>query len=324
MLSLSKITAAAFITNIIVGVTVFPLIASAWTGPAGAAPGSNAAAPINVSSVNQTKNGNLGVGGLAVFGNTLLQGGSYLDFGTVAGSAGYGIWDNSGVLNFKSSGGSWQSIQQIVAALVGSQTLQSVTNNGNTTSNPIEAGQVQIGLNPAGGTDEMQVTNSSGGTYLYAYSTAGSSATIGAWNSSTRASVLNLNGSSINLSSNTTVSGNVTAASFLYSSDQRLKTDIQPLTGNLVKVLQIQPVSYLWKDQSRGAGTQIGFIAQNVQQVAPQLVHTDASTTLESLDYARMSTLLVGSVQELDQKIVDQQKEIDQLKAAITALQASK
>ena len=103
-----------------IGAIFFSLVASAWTGPTATAPGNNTAAPINVGSVNQVKNGNIGVNGLAVFGNTLLQGSSYLNFGSTSGTSGYGIWDNGGTLNFKNSGGSWQTIQATVATLVGS------------------------------------------------------------------------------------------------------------------------------------------------------------------------------------------------------------
>ena len=116
------------------------------------------------------------------------------------------------------------------------------------------------------------------------------------------------------------VSGSANAASFLYNSDERLKKDIAPLTGNLSKVLALKPVTYQWRDPKTGTGPQIGFIAQQVQEVEPVLVHTDASTTLESVDYARMTPLLVGSVQELDKKIADQQQEIDMLKAEVQAL----
>jgi hypothetical protein len=81
--------------------------AAAWTGPSAAPPGSNVSAPLNVGTTAQVKNGNIGVNGLAVFGNTLLQGSSYLNFGSTVGASGYGIWDNAGILNFKNSGGAW-------------------------------------------------------------------------------------------------------------------------------------------------------------------------------------------------------------------------
>ncbi|MGA2496084.1 MAG: hypothetical protein ABSF67_24705 [Roseiarcus sp.] len=119
----SKTTFVAFASGIAIGAIFFSAIVSAWTGPTATAPAGNVAAPINVSSIDQVKNGNLGVNGLAVFGNTLLQGSSYLNFGSTAGPGGYGIWDNAGVLNFKNNGGSWQTIQATVAALVGAGSL---------------------------------------------------------------------------------------------------------------------------------------------------------------------------------------------------------
>ena len=54
--------------------------------------------------------------GLAVFGNTILQGSSYLNFGATSGSAGYGIWDNAGTLSFKNSGGTWTALGVVAAA----------------------------------------------------------------------------------------------------------------------------------------------------------------------------------------------------------------
>ena len=123
-----------------------------------------------------------------------------------------------------------------------------------------------------------------------------------------------------NASGNVTMS-NVTASSFLYSSDQRLKKDIAPLQGALAMVELIRPVTYQWKDASKPAGDHIGFIAQNVQQIAPDLVHTDASTTLESVDYARMTPILTGAVQELDTKSRDQAKQIDALTSQVAAQQ---
>lgn len=119
----TKTAFVALASGIVIGAIFFSAFVSAWTGPTATAPGNNVAAPLNVGSVNQTKNGNLGVNGLAVFGNTLLATSTYLNFGAISGSSGYGIWDNGGVLNFKNSGGSWQTIQQTVAALVGSGTV---------------------------------------------------------------------------------------------------------------------------------------------------------------------------------------------------------
>jgi hypothetical protein len=111
--------------------------------------------------------------------------------------------------------------------------------------------------------------------------------------------------------------GNLYANAYYYNSDARLKQNIKPLGDTLSTVLALTPVTYEWKDASRGAGEQLGFIAQDVQKVAPDLVHTDAASGMMSVDYAKVTPLLVGAIQA-------QQKEIDDLKAEVEALRAAR
>jgi hypothetical protein len=107
-------------------------IAYAWSGPTAAPPNGNVAAPINVGSTDQVKNGGLGVNSLAVFGNSLFGGSAgsnaYLNFGATSGSAGYGIRDNAGTLEFKNNGGTWDSLQTIVYNLTGGAAPRSWVN----------------------------------------------------------------------------------------------------------------------------------------------------------------------------------------------------
>ncbi len=97
--------------------------AYAWTGPSAAPPNSNVSAPINVGTVDQVKNAGLSLNALAVFGNTILSGSSrYLNFGTTAGSGGYGIRDNAGTMQFKNSAGSWTAFGSGSGSLSGAGT----------------------------------------------------------------------------------------------------------------------------------------------------------------------------------------------------------
>ena len=100
-----------------------PLIASAWTGPTASPPNGNVAAPINVGTTAQVKNGGLGVNTLTVFGNSLFGGSTgsnaYLNFGDTSGVNGYGIRDNNGLLEFKNSSSTWQSLQSVLWTLCG-------------------------------------------------------------------------------------------------------------------------------------------------------------------------------------------------------------
>jgi hypothetical protein len=55
---------------------------SAWVGPSSNPPNENVPAPINVGSVAQVKTGSLGVGGLAVFGDSIFSGDVRITDGT--------------------------------------------------------------------------------------------------------------------------------------------------------------------------------------------------------------------------------------------------
>src|SRR5262249_36939336 len=121
---------------------------AAWTGPTATAPGNNVLAPINVGATDQTKNSNLGVNGLAVFGNSILQANSYLNWGATSGTNGYGVRDNGGTLEFKNTGGSWQSLQTIInnyVPLGGGGWALSSNNLYNTNSANVSVG---AGTNP--------------------------------------------------------------------------------------------------------------------------------------------------------------------------------
>lgn len=108
---------------LVAALSVFALCSvavAAWTAPSALAPGGfSGGAPVNGGSTSQVKSGSLSVNGLAVFGNTLLQGNSYLNFGTTAGSGGYGVRDNAGVLEFKNAGGQWASLASTTASFIG-------------------------------------------------------------------------------------------------------------------------------------------------------------------------------------------------------------
>jgi hypothetical protein len=105
------------------------------------------------------------------------------------------------------------------------------------------------------------------------------------------------------------VSGNASKSSagdWLANSDERLKKDIQPLQGALQKLLQLKGITYQWNDSqtgtSRPEGKQMGFTAQNIQQVFPQLVSADAQGFLQTA-YGTYDALYVEAIKELLKKI---------------------
>ena len=98
-------------------------------------------------------------------------------------------------------------------------------------------------------------------------------------------------------------SNSVSSGSFLYTSDRNLKTNIVPLQNSLSKVLQLQGVSFNWKNTGR---TDDGLIAQDVEKVFPELVSTDKSGS-KSVEYGNLVGVLIEAIKE-------QQKQIDELK----------
>ncbi|MEE4177202.1 MAG: tail fiber domain-containing protein [Bacteroides sp.] len=115
---------------------------------------------------------------------------------------------------------------------------------------------------------------------------------------------------------NRTSDGTLTTA----TSDARLKENIHTLQGGLEKVLQLRGVSFTWKNNPE-YGTRIGFIAQEFEQVIPELVFTNEVDGFKGINYAEVSAVLVKAVQEQQALIEAQQKAIDELLIRIEALE---
>jgi len=91
----------------------------------------------------------------------------------------------------------------------------------------------------------------------------------------------------------------------LTKSDGRLKKNVKPLADSLEKVLKLRGVSYQWDKEkipeTRGLDDkeQIGFIAQEVEEVIPELVSTSSSDGYKAVAYDKMTAVLVEAVKEL-------------------------
>ena len=107
---------------------------------------------------------------------------------------------------------------------------------------------------------------------------------------------------------NLTVTNNLTVqGTLIESSSRKYKTAITSLPNQLETVLKLNPVSYVKK--STGV-TEMGFIAEEVQELLPTAVAKDA----EGVYYSRLTAVLVSAVQELKQQLDDQALEIKELK----------
>ena len=93
-------------------------------------------------------------------------------------------------------------------------------------------------------------------------------------------------------------------------SDERQKENVSTLTGALDKVKQLRGVNFTWKDNSRGTDTQIGLIAQEVEQVYPELVGDGdlpndefGNAPMKSVNYAHLTSVLIEAIKELEARV---------------------
>ena len=100
--------------------------------------------------------------------------------------------------------------------------------------------------------------------------------------------------------------GDVVAFSSTIASDERLKENVKDLNYGLKDVLNIRPVSFDWKEK-RNAQHDIGVIAQEIEKIIPEVVEEvdtlNSEDTHKTVDYAKLTSVLIKAVQEQQQQI---------------------
>ncbi len=105
-----------------------------------------------------------------------------------------------------------------------------------------------------------------------------------------------------------------TSAGCVSSSDLRLKENIQPLDFSLEKLLSLKGVQYDWKNKAvYGDQHQIGFIAQELEKVFPEVVYTDKETGLKTVSYGQLLAPVVEAIKVLFGKTKDNTRAIASL-----------
>jgi hypothetical protein len=107
-------------------------------------------------------------------------------------------------------------------------------------------------------------------------------------------------------------------------SDRRFKKDITPFKPVLDHLTALQPVHYYWRrtefpDRHFGAAQTYGLIAQDVEQVLPELVVTN-DDGYKAVDYSKLPLLTIQAVKELKsendalkQRVADLEKMVREL-----------
>ena len=97
-------------------------------------------------------------------------------------------------------------------------------------------------------------------------------------------------------------SGTVTATNVVAVSDGSLKTNIQQLENSLDVIQKLKGVSYNWTDPDNH-DDEIGLIAQDVEEVVPEVVRNLGNSSLKGIEYQKLTAILIEAVKELSGKL---------------------
>lgn len=128
------------------------------------------------------------------------------------------------------------------------------------------------------------------------------------------------------------------SGTFTSTSDERLKKNVETVQNAMSKIVQITPVTYEYKTTefnklNLAKGTQIGFTAQDLEKVYPELVSEDVhsfssntddsqeksenSMTIKSVNYIGMIPILTKGIQEQQELISSLLEKVEQLEIEI-------
>lgn len=132
-------------------------------------------------------------------------------------------------------------------------------------------------------------------------------------------------GTSVNPSVMLYVQGTVSATAYVTNSDKRYKTNFKDVENVIPAIKNIRPVFYDWNadlypEMKFDKARQIGFIAQDIEPLFPEMVQTD-NNGYKSVDYGKMTVVLLEAVKEQQKQIESSQEENNQLKSQLQALQ---
>ena len=104
---------------------------------------------------------------------------------------------------------------------------------------------------------------------------------------------------------------NGTSTTYSTTSDRRLKDNIQPITDATIKLMSMKPVTHTWISSPDEPKVH-GFIAQEMQEIVPEAVSGDAdSEEMMSMDYGRITPVLVAALQEAHKKISELEERLN-------------
>ena len=192
--------------------------------------------------------------------------------------------------NAPSSGGtahsSWAYLAQGGSGAVTTSGVQSVIDNNSIAPGTLDMDDNQKILMGTG--DDLEIFHDGSNSMLNDTGTGSLLLQTGG------ATKLTIASGGVNVTGDMVASGNVTAYS-----DAKLKTEISSIDNALDIVGKLRGVNYKWLSNGQA---DIGVIAQEVEEVVPEVVKTSEDGT-KSVDYGRLVSILINAVNELKEEI---------------------
>jgi hypothetical protein len=266
---------------------------------------------------NTTGDGNTACGSSALANNTTGGGntatGDSLTANTTGNlntGTGQGALSHNTTGNYNTASG-WASLSNNTSG--SSNTAQGVGSlEGNLSgSNNIALGY-QAGLNPETGSYNIMIGNQGAGNddHIIRIGDVQTQTFIAG------ISGINVNGVPVLVSS----SGQLGIA----SSSRRYKEDIQDMGEATADLMRLRPVTFRYKQtfEDGSKPIQFGLIAEEVEEVYPELVAHSADGKIETVKYQVLDSMLLNEVQRLNAQNTSQQKKIASLEQRLARLES--
>src|SRR5262249_44721852 len=93
-----------------------------------------------------------------------------------------------------------------------------------------------------------------------------------------------------------------TSGNYWQVSDRSMKRDISSLENSLDRLMQLRAVSYHFRNEPKNTPVSLGFVAQEVQPIFPEVVR-EQSNGVKAIGYSELIPVTIRSIQELNQKV---------------------
>ncbi len=103
-------------------------------------------------------------------------------------------------------------------------------------------------------------------------------------------------------------------------SDGRLKKDVETITNAMDIIRQLRGVYFEWNDRPPEATRQTGFIAQEVNEVFPEIGDYDSGTDKWALRYEKIAGLYAEGFKELDKENTELKEKVSTLETEVETL----